>query len=100
MGKSKIDKMREKGVKTCPASRHAHMIVDGLRSKGGYGKLLRDAGYDPNHMAESIESVVMSLWDARQYLEWEALPPTKGRPYNGRWVPIAAACKDHGQSPC
>jgi hypothetical protein len=76
-------------AKTCPVSRHAAMIADGLRDrrKGGYGKVLHDAGYDPDHMASSIEATVMSLWEARRYLMWENLPPTKRYKYNGHWVP-------------
>lgn len=90
MAKRKLDRMRNKGVKTCPASRHAHMIVDALRSKNGMGKLLADAGYEPDHMADSLESVIASLWAAREHLEWEALPVKGKFLYNGHWVPIKA----------
>ena len=69
-------------AKTCPASRHAAMIANSLRhkSKDGYGKMLRDAGFEPDHMADSIESAVISLWKARRFLEWDSeardwLPP-------------------------
>ena len=90
MARRKLDAMRYKGAKTCPASRHAHMIVDSLRSKDGVGKLLADAGYEPDHMADSLESVIASLWEARTYLEWEPLPPKGKILHNGHWVPIKA----------
>ena len=88
MGKKKLNAMRDKGVKTCPASRHAHLIVDNMRSKNGMGKILRDSGYDPDHMADSLESVISSLWEARQYLEWKPLPAKGKMLSNGHWVPI------------
>lgn len=78
-------------AKTCPMSRHAAMIANGLRSKsaGGFGKLLRDAGYEVDHMADTLEATVVSLWEARRFMEWQVLPPTKRYPLaNGRWVPI------------
>lgn len=72
---------------TCPASRHAAMICDELRdAKSPVRQLLIDAGYEPDHWAGSIESAVQSLWEARQYLKWEDLPPTKRFKYNGHWV--------------
>jgi hypothetical protein len=48
------------------------------------------AGREPEHMAQSIATVLACLWEARQFMEWKHLPPTKHHPYgNGRWVPIA-----------
>lgn len=88
MGKRTLDKMRDKGVKTCPASRHAHLIVDAMRSKDGIGKLLQDAGYEPDCMADSLESVISSLWESRRYLEWKPLPVKGKMLYRGHWVPI------------
>ena len=88
MGKRTLDKMRDKGVKTCPASRHAQLIVDAMRSKDGIGKLLRDAGYEPDHMADSLESVIISLWEARRYLEWKPLPAKGKILHRGHWVPM------------
>jgi hypothetical protein len=69
MAKSKLNKARDGGVKTCPASRHAHMIVDDLRSKTGLSKVLHGAGYDPDNMASSLEDVVLALWDARAVIQ-------------------------------
>ena len=79
-----------KNAKTCPASRHVHMIVNELTDpKGAMYQLLENAGYEPAHMGSSIASVLACLWEARQFMEWERLPPTKRYPLaNGRWVPI------------
>ena len=81
-----------KNAKACPASRHVHMIVDMLTDpKCEAYKALEAAGYEPAHMAGSISTVLACLWEARQFMEWESLPPTKRYPLaNGRWVPIAA----------
>jgi len=74
-------------AKTCPMSRHAVMIANDMRSnrRGCLGRALREAGYDADHMADSIEGVVIGLWRARCFLEWDAkvndwLPdtPTQG----------------------
>ncbi len=76
-----------KNAKTCPASRHVHMIVDGMTGKKSP---LREAlsDFEPDHMAGSIASVLSNLWHARQWLKWEPLPPTKRYPSaNGHWVP-------------
>jgi hypothetical protein len=71
--------------KTCPASRHVHMIVEGLLDADG--TLARDLhGYEPEHMAGSIASVLEGLWQARRWLRWQPHvedDPTKG----GQWVP-------------
>jgi hypothetical protein len=88
--------------KTCPASRHAAMVCDSFRdARSPVRKLLIDAGYDPDHWAGSIESAVQSLWEARRFLKWEALPPTKRYKFNGHWVPaqvIEAAPADKTRS--
>lgn len=62
MAKRMLDRLRDNGVKTCPAPRHALVIVDALISKNGMGKLLEDAAYEADHMAESLESLIASLW--------------------------------------
>lgn len=75
-------------LRTCPSTRHAAMIADELRDKkSALRKLLTENGYEPEHMASSIEAVVMGLWHARQWMKWEELPPTKRYRYNGHWVP-------------
>lgn len=79
-------------AKTCPMSRYAAMIANELRSrsKGGFGMLLREAGHNVDHMADTIEATVVDLWKARRFLEWEELPTTNRYPMaNGHWVPIS-----------
>lgn len=73
------DKLKIGPAKTCPCSRHAAMIANDLRSrrKDGFGMVLREAGYEVDHMAESIEAAIVSLWQARQHLDW----------VDGKWVP-------------
>ena len=49
---------------TCAASRHLHIMADRLMKKGGYPMLAEE----PEHCAESIYSVLASLWEARTKL--------------------------------
>jgi len=78
------DKDRGFPHRTCPASRHTAMIADSLRDpKSPMRRLLIDAGYEPDHMASSIESTCMSVWSARRYLKWDQK--------TGEWVPNTAA---------
>ena len=49
---------------TCPASRHVAMMADGLASKHGYPMLAEE----PEHCADSMRSVVESLWAMRTAL--------------------------------
>jgi len=91
--RKELDKAR-KSAKTCPGSRHAYMIVDELLDPTSkLNKLLKGAGYEPEHMAGSIASVVKSVWHGRQWLKWEKLPPTKRFQYNGHWVPDLSAIR-------
>jgi hypothetical protein len=71
--------------KTCPASRHVHIIVEGLL--GVDGTLAKDLhGYDPEHMAGSIASVLEDLWKARRWMRWQ--PNVEGDYMKGgEWVP-------------
>ena len=83
----KLDKAR-KGLfphKTCPASRHVHIIVEGLLDANSY--LARDlTGYEPEHMAGSIASVLEDLWNARRWMRWQ--PNVEGdHTKGGEWVP-------------
>lgn len=72
------------GTKTCPASRHVHIIVEGLLDpKDPLHRAL--AEFEPEHKAESIASVLEGLWKARRWLRWQSHDPddyTKG----GEWV--------------
>lgn len=74
-------------VKTCPASRHVHLIVEGLLDKrDGYGADLRQLGYEPEHLAGSIASVLEGLWKARRWMKWQ--PNVEGDYMKGgEWVP-------------
>lgn len=71
--------------KTCPASRHVHLIVEGLLE--AKSDLARDlTGYEPEHMAESIASVLEGLWKARRWMRWQ--PHCEGNHMRGgEWVP-------------
>jgi hypothetical protein len=58
--------------RTCPASRHAALIADSLRDfHSPLRRLLIDAGYEPDHMASSIESTCLSVWRHRRFLRWD-----------------------------
>lgn len=73
--------------KTCPASRHVHMIVEGLlNTKDGYGGDMARLGYEPDHMAGSIASVLESLWTARRWMRWQ-LKVEGNLLSGGEWVP-------------
>lgn len=96
-----LDRARE-GLfphRTCPASRHVHMIVEGmLDRKTHLHQALR--GFDPEHMAGSIVSVLESLWKARRWMRWQ--PNVEGDPLKGgEWVPdldaIAASAMEARQ---
>lgn len=50
---------------TCPASRHAQIIAEAL-AKGEKYSMLEE---DPEHCAESIASVVSSLYQTRTFLK-------------------------------
>ena len=84
-----LDKTRDT-AKTCGASRHTHIIVEWLSDpKNAVYRAIESEGFEPEHMAASIGTVLLCLWEARQFMEWERLPPTKRHPLaNGRWVPI------------
>ena len=49
---------------TCPASRHAQLIAEQLYTTGAY-PMLQD---EPDHCAETIASVVSSLYQTRSFL--------------------------------
>ena len=57
-------KARKTFVNTCPASRHVHMMADGLWKRGVY-PMFED---EPRHCALGIYSVLHSLWKARHAL--------------------------------
>lgn len=51
-------------VNTCPASRHVQIMAENLH-KTGSDPMLQE---DPAHCAESLASVVSSLYQARSFL--------------------------------
>lgn len=51
---------------TDPSSRHVKVIAEMLRgTTSPLRKLLHDAGYEPDHMARSMEATVIMLWETR-----------------------------------
>lgn len=58
------NKARNQPGVTCSASRHLHLMADGLLSKHGYSMLQEE----PEHCAESILAVITALWNARAEL--------------------------------
>ncbi|MGR3495244.1 hypothetical protein [Citreimonas sp.] len=64
--------------RTDPTSRHVKVIAEGLRD---LRSPMREAlaGYDPDHMASSLELTVKMLWEARAEIErLKAKAPTPG----------------------
>ena len=69
---------------TCPASRHAQTIAESLLNHGEYSMLQED----PAHCANTIASVVSSLYQARSFLkslgyDWRVLEDG-----NVEWYPV------------
>jgi hypothetical protein len=55
---------------TDPSSRHVKVIAESLRrTDSPLRKLLHDAGYEPDHMARSMEATVEMLWEMRAALQ-------------------------------
>lgn len=71
--RKRLDKAREGlfPVRTCPASRHVHMIVENMLDPKCEmrGDL---AAWEPTHMASSIASVLESLWKARRWMKYDS----------------------------
>jgi hypothetical protein len=60
----RVNRARKFPDNTCPASRHLHIMADALLSGRGYPMLQEE----PQHCAESILSVLESLWKSRTAL--------------------------------
>jgi hypothetical protein len=60
----RVNRARKFPDNTCPASRHLHLIAEGL-AKGKKYRMLDD---EPEHCAGSMLSVLESLWKARTEL--------------------------------
>lgn len=63
--KRRVSRARRFPINTCPSSRHLHIMADCLSSKAGIYYMLIE---EPDHCAESIYSVLASLWEARTKL--------------------------------
>jgi len=61
MGKLAMAARSPVRVNTCPASRHVHMMADALAT----GEKFHPFDEEPFHCAESLYSVITSLWKAR-----------------------------------
>lgn len=76
-----MDEVRDFPNNTCPASRHAQMIAEGLIKDGVY-EMIED---DPEYVGVSIASVVASLWrERRENAELKRrllMEGEKGKPY-------------------
>lgn len=57
----RVNRARRFPKNTCPASRHLHLIAEGLLRKRGY-PMLQD---EPEHCAGSMLAVLESLWKLR-----------------------------------
>lgn len=62
--KRKASRARRFPVNTCPASRHLHMLADGL-ANGSVPFMLQE---EPQHCAEDVYAVITALWKARDTL--------------------------------
>ena len=60
----RVNRARITFVNTCPASRHLFIIADSLAAGRPYPMLAEE----PEHCAESMLSVLESLWKARTEL--------------------------------
>lgn len=68
----RVDRARDFPGNTCPASRHLHLIAKALASGKSYPMLTEE----PLHCAETMLSVLESLWKARTALERSKSPNT------------------------
>lgn len=71
---------------TCPASRHAQIIAEAL-AKGEKYSMLEE---DPEHCAESIASVVSSLYQTRRFLKEMGYEWRIGENQNVEWFRVVA----------
>ena len=83
--------------RTDATSRHVKCIAEWLRDTNSpLRKLLDDAGYEPDHMASSMEFTVKMLWEAREKIEKLGGDPfTKAQ----RKVPVIPAPPSRGHRP-
>lgn len=66
--KRAANRARKFCVNTCPSSRHLHIMADALLSKRqGYRYSMFED--EPEHCAQSILAVLISLWQTRTLLD-------------------------------
>jgi hypothetical protein len=80
---SAMIKHRDFPNNTCPASRHVQMIAESLVETGEYPMLVED----PRHCADSMASVISSLYSARSFLNELGYTWTVDDNGNVRWIP-------------
>lgn len=76
----RVDRARDFGINTCPASRHAHLIGEALIRGQPYPMLTED----PEHCGGTILSVVESLFKARSLLIRHGIDPWSGKPVGSK----------------
>ncbi len=64
--RQRVNRARRFGKNTCPASRHLHRMADTLAS----GHLYAMFEDEPEHCAETMLSVLESLWKLRTNTGW------------------------------
>ncbi len=62
----RVNRARRFMKNTCPASRHLHIMADALATGQEY-PMLRE---EPEHCAETMLSVLESLWKMRTQTDW------------------------------
>lgn len=62
----RVDRARRFPDNTCPASRHLHLIAEALATGKPYPMLQEE----PEHCAETMLSVLESLWKLRTKTGW------------------------------
>lgn len=60
----RAERARQFALNTCPASRHVHIMADAIAAGRQYHPLTDE----PEYCAESLYSVLESLWKARMEL--------------------------------
>ncbi len=64
----RVNRAREFMGNTCPASRHLHMMAETL----AIGQVYHMLEEEPKHCAETMLSVLESLWKLRTKTGWPA----------------------------
>jgi hypothetical protein len=64
--RKRVKRARRFMVNTCPASRHLHMMAEALATGRKYHML----DEEPEHCAETMLSVLNSLWTLRTETNW------------------------------